>query len=67
MVYPGVYLASNGTGSPTSSLKPGNGTSIVITSEAFGGVPLTTTTPPGPYFVDPFTGEIFEGEREYDV
>ena len=58
----GIYLSFTGSGRPSTSLVAGHGTSVVITSEAFpGGVSLTAATPPGPYFVDPLTGQIFPG------
>lgn len=46
------------SGSGTSSLSAGGDTSLVLTSDT---VPLSTSIPPGPYFVEPLSGLIFPG------
>ncbi|KAF7792761.1 hypothetical protein EIP86_003859 [Pleurotus ostreatoroseus] len=63
----GVYLAFNGSGSPSTSLTAGQTSSIVITSDSFmNGISLAARIPPGPYFVDPFTGQIFQAWLLYN-
>lgn len=63
LAWSGVYLEFNGSGTPSTNLIAGHTSSIVLASKSFkDGVPLTNPIPPGPYFVDPFTAQIFQGE-----
>ena len=57
----------NGTeSSPSVSLSNATkeiGVDVVLLSEKyFGGVALTIALPAGPYFLEPSTGNIFEGK-----
>ena len=52
----GVYLSGN----VSAALQPSGNTSLILALGA--GVSLSAAIPPGPYFVEPFSGQIFEGE-----
>lgn len=63
----GVYVTFNGTrGIPTTSLVSAQkkfGIEFVLRSKSFLlGVDLKMPLPSGPYFLEPATGNIFEGQ-----
>lgn len=62
----GMYITFNGTrGVPRTSLGSAQkalGIDFVLRSRSFpSGVGLTKQLPSGPYFLEPATGNIFEG------
>lgn len=64
----GIYVAYNGTEtSPSTSLSSAQkeySTKFIFLSKSYpGGVELTKALPAGPYFLEPASGDIYEGEQ----